>query len=173
MPVDGIEHVIGFQLGRHEGFEPPLSWGLRPAGYGTFTVNLGVYLPAATRDPDAREAFVAGYRCHVTQRLGSLLDDPQAGWWPMGSLDARDAVIAAIGDHGLPWLDRFASVDAVLQIHQLAPELLGGRLALWPWSCTCIAARSTRRTRRSSTTSPPGCSPSRNRAGAPGSTSAG
>jgi hypothetical protein len=75
---------------------------------------------------------VAEGQCTLTRRIGSLMDDASGGWWPVGSPDAVDVALGVIGDRALPWLDRFSSVDAVLRIHQLAPELLAPRPARWP-----------------------------------------
>ncbi|HYO18737.1 MAG TPA: hypothetical protein VES02_08755 [Dermatophilaceae bacterium] len=50
----------------------------------------------------------------------------------MGSVDAADVVLDALSTRVLPWLDRLGSVEAILRIHELAPEMLGSLRALWP-----------------------------------------
>jgi hypothetical protein len=129
---DGLVHVIALQLASHRGFEPPGSLGLMPAYYGTYTLNIGVYIPELARTPPSQGGWVADYQCTIHQRIGTLLPGRQDTWWPVGSVDAADVVLDALSTRVLPWLDRLASVEAILRIHELAPEMLGSQRALWP-----------------------------------------
>lgn len=130
---DGIIHVIAFQLASHRGFEPPGSLGLHPAYYGTYTINLGVYVPEVALWPPSKDGWVGDYDCPIRERIGTLLPASTDVWWPVGSVDAADVVIDALTTQVLPWLDRLNSVDAILRIHALAPELLRSRWQRWPF----------------------------------------
>ena len=129
---DGLVQVIALQLASHRGFEPPGSLGLMPAYYGTYTLNIGVYIPELARTPPSQGGWVADYQCTIRERIGTLLPGRQDTWWPVGSVDAADVVLDALSTRVLPWLDRLASVEAILRIHELAPEMLGSLRALWP-----------------------------------------
>ena len=70
--VDGLTHVIGFQMGS---FDPPGTShfpGLRENLYGRFTVNLGVYVPEVALHHGGGEAksVVHDYNCCIRTRLG-------------------------------------------------------------------------------------------------------
>lgn len=135
MPDDRIVHVIELQLARHEGFEAPGSLGLHPGYYGTFTVNIGVYVPEVAWRPPSQGGWVAAHDCRIITSIGALLAEPQSPWWPVGSVDAADVVLDALVTRVLPWLDRLTGVEAILQVHDLAPELLGPRVqaSRWPY----------------------------------------
>jgi hypothetical protein len=134
-PDDGIVHVIAVQLARHEGFEAPGSHGMHPGYYGTYTVNIGVYIPEVAWWPPSPGGWVAEYDCPISTSIGALLPEPKHTWWPVGSVDAADVVLDALGSRVLPWLDRLSSVEAILRMHDLAPELLGTHVqaSSWPY----------------------------------------
>jgi len=135
MPDDGIVHVIAVQLARHEGFEAPGSHGMHPGYYGTYTVSIGVYIPEVARWPPSQGGWVAEHDCPISTSIGELLPEPKYTWWPVGSVDAADVVLDALGSRVLPWLDRLSSVEAILRIHHLAPELFGVDVhwSRWPF----------------------------------------
>ena len=164
---DGLVHVIALQLASHRGFEPPGSLGLMPAYYGTYTLNIGVYIPELARTPPSQGGWVADYQCTIRERIGTLLPGRQDTWWPVGSVDAADVVLDALSTRVLPWLDRLASVEAILRIHGSpwrcsVPSGPSGRA-----SCTRPAATRSRRIARSPTSSstlrwtPPRCGAAR------------
>ena len=126
MPDDGIVHVIEFQLATHRGFEPSGSLGLHPGHYGTYTLNIGVYNPEVARWPPSQGGWVAEPACPIRERIGALLPAPKDSWWPVGSVDAADVVLDALGTRVLPWLDRLSSVEAILRDPRPRPRAVGG-----------------------------------------------
>ncbi|MGZ4362931.1 MAG: DUF4304 domain-containing protein [Gaiellaceae bacterium] len=123
----GLVQVVNFQMGA---FNPPgpgseanlaarEELGLPGNLYGSFTINLGVYVgEMAFSDSEKCEGWISEYHCQLRQRLGQLLDPPADTWW---SLDdphaAHEAVDEALDTAGLPWLNRLASRDAILRTY--------------------------------------------------------
>jgi Domain of unknown function (DUF4304) len=108
---DGLTQSLQFLMGR---FEPHPD--RRPALYGAFTVELGVFVDAiATLHEQPEPRFVHPYDCHFRQRVGDLLDGEDV-WWqldqPAGLLTA--AMEALLGDVIVPHLDRLDSGGAIL-----------------------------------------------------------
>ena len=81
---------------------------------GKFTVNLGLYFPAAA-------PFVCRYQevedptvldCPVSKRIGPLMPERQDFWWSVGSATDLDslsrAVTISVEQYAVPWLDRFS-----------------------------------------------------------------
>jgi hypothetical protein len=116
---NGLIHVVNFQMGA---FNPPGTVeipGLRPNLYGTFTLNLGVYLHDIERQKGAEESvkkFIPEYQCHIRTRIGNLLPDGSDTWWrldqPVEVL--IDTVRGAMLDHGFAWLAQFETLDQSL-----------------------------------------------------------
>jgi Domain of unknown function (DUF4304) len=86
-----------------------------------FTVNLAIGLDRL-RDglhdwPDGKRP--AEPRCHLRQRLGSLMCGEDV-WWRLGSdtdlLMLANAVSLAIQRHGLPWLQAHSTEEALLRL---------------------------------------------------------
>jgi hypothetical protein len=133
-PEPGMTQVLTFQMGAHQ---PPGTTeirGLRESRYGAFTINLGLHFDELRelpkRSPGA--AFLREHglpvppprpqpkvlgegHCHVTVRLGELIDGRDT-WW---RLDVDDGELASlvrelIADHALPFFVRFKSREALL-----------------------------------------------------------
>jgi hypothetical protein len=118
---DGIIHVINFQMGA---FNPPGAVeipGLRPSLYGRFTINLGVWLPGLDQPgfwtPPVRSGgLVSESACPIRERIGFLLPGQDDTWWSLSTPPQQlaDDVSDAISTYALPWLERFAAWDAIV-----------------------------------------------------------
>lgn len=123
LTADGLTHVVNLQMGS---FDPPGTTyipGLRAKLYGSLTVNLGVSIPEVARvDQETPPKSVREYHCCIRARLGELGPDGRDVWWELSSGSALTAEISRrlVGD-ALPWLDRFATRDAVLAVFEAAP----------------------------------------------------
>lgn len=115
---DGIISVINFQMGV---FDPPGTTsipGLRENLYGSFTINLGVYVPEVSEYQDWSEvkSFVQDYDCCIRARLGALGQERQDIWWPAkvsGKLidDLRNRLVM----DALPFLQQFETREAIIR----------------------------------------------------------
>jgi Domain of unknown function (DUF4304) len=133
-PEPGLTQVLTFQMGAHQ---PPGSGevpGLRENLYGRFTINLGLHFAEVAELPK-RSPGVAFLRehglpvppprpppkflneghCHVTKRLGKLIEGRDE-WW---SLEVPEAdlelhVPRLVEAYALPFFDRFDSRSAVV-----------------------------------------------------------
>ena len=80
-----------------------------------FTVNLGVWLPAAAEalGEAPLDRAPPEYQCHVRSRIGMLSPDGRDLWWEITETDQIPAVAkdlaAAVVHIGMPWLDQFAA----------------------------------------------------------------
>ena len=135
---EGLVHVVNFQMGQY-----PLAPDIPPIRYsmwGSFTVNLGVFVPEVheVRFGEALR-FVNEYQCETSLRwrLGEFLDEPIDAWWDLReSLDTQtEEVVALLRDRGLPWLDTFRTRADIL----LAWEDTG-RMEPWRRDKLTIAA---------------------------------
>jgi hypothetical protein len=114
---DGLTQVVNLQMGRSDPPGTNYIPGFRENVHGLFTVNLGVYVPEVARARWGREvrSWVQDYDCCVRARLGAACGDPKDVWWS-ARLDGN--VVADIGGRlelsGLPFLDRFATRDKIL-----------------------------------------------------------
>lgn len=114
--ANGFVHVLSFQMGS---FDPPGTVeipGLRPNLYGRFTVNLGVFVPAIHRAGLTPRDWYSDYHCQLRKRIGELLPEQSDVWWRLNYPDAKADVIAAIEQHGLPWLDRIQNYAELLDV---------------------------------------------------------
>jgi hypothetical protein len=115
--LDGLTQVISLQAGS---FDPPGTTyipGLRDNMYGKFTVNLGVYVPEVARYHGGAEArsFVREYHCCVRARIGELGRERADLWWDLAPSSSRWSDIQQrLGSDALPFLERFATRDAIL-----------------------------------------------------------
>jgi hypothetical protein len=113
---DGLVQVINVQMGASD---PPGTVhvpGVRENLYGHFTVNLGVYVPevAKLHGIGGAKRFVQAPDCCVRQRLGSAGPEMQDIWWRNDALaEVVPEVLARLERDGLPFLDRYASRDAL------------------------------------------------------------
>jgi len=116
--LDGLTHVINFQMGR---FDPPgtsyIPW-FRKNLYGKFTVNIGVYVPEVFRHSYTMEpsSFIAEPYCCVRVRLGDLGPEHKDLWWKtransrtVGELQLR------LKRDAIPFLARLESRNALLE----------------------------------------------------------
>ena len=107
----GLVQVVSFQMGE---FMPG-------SLYGRFTINLGVYVPEMVLDEHAKRGdWVKESSCQLRQRIGLLLTPPEDVWWPLDDpTEAAGAARDALANAGLPWLDRLASRQAILDAYEL------------------------------------------------------
>jgi Domain of unknown function (DUF4304) len=113
--------VVNVQAGAYEIGPPPpkvFAW-LRPSLFGTFTINLGVYIP------EAFDRLIEGFagtvhieHCNIRVRLGRLVSGQEI-WWPLGRGLGQtiEELRAAIIEHGVPFLDRNADRDVIVRDH--------------------------------------------------------
>ena len=118
-PEPGLVQVVNFQMGPYEVGDAVELPGLRENLYGEFAVNLGVFLDEihASLEEYSRPNFVAESHCEIRKRLGELMPAEGDVWW---NLDHESEVLAAdvgaaLERFGVPWLDRLASRDSILQ----------------------------------------------------------
>jgi hypothetical protein len=126
----GLVQVIKFWMGP---FEPPgpgsekhraalEALGVRGDYYGTFTIELGVYVPEMVlQEIDRPRVWVNDYNCQLRATVGELLPVGKQVWWSLDRSDvAGDVAVDALQEAGLPWLDRRASRDAILAVYETA-----------------------------------------------------
>ena len=112
----GLVHVVNFW--QHPK-EPP-AWtevpGLRERRYGTFRLDFGVYVPEMTRSSPPRSGWINEYNCDLRRTIGQLTRGNDQGdwWWRLSDNEAEGVAMAALVEHGLPWLDQFPDHEAVL-----------------------------------------------------------
>lgn len=116
---DGLVQVVNIQMGASDPPGTVYIPGLRENLYGWFTVNLGVYVPEVGRllhgDNEAKR-FVNEAHCCVRSRLGNLAPEQKDVWWRNDAVaEVIPNVLARLERDGLPFLDRFASRDALLR----------------------------------------------------------
>ncbi len=115
MTADGLTHVIGFQMGRFDPLGTTYIPGLRENLYGSFTVNLGVYVPEVARIYGCGEAkrAVHEYDCCIRTRLKSTAEDN--GWW---TIAVNKSLIAELLERlqveAFPFFQRFERRDQIL-----------------------------------------------------------
>jgi hypothetical protein len=122
-----IVHVVKFWMAPHE----PSAWtevpGLRERHYGSFRIDFGIYF-RGRRDfrPDP-EAWVRDEWCPMRFTMGELAALPdEERWWSLSDPRASTNSSAMLLDHGLPYLDRYQSVDDVVSAFEhLGPFPLG------------------------------------------------
>ena len=133
-PEPGMTQVLTFQMGAHQ---PPGTAeipGLRENLYGAFTINLGLHfeevreLPkrspgaAFLREhglpvppPRARPKVLGEGHCHMTVRLGELIDGRDTWWTLELHHDELESLVhELIADYALPFIKRFNSREALL-----------------------------------------------------------
>ncbi len=133
-PEPGMMQVLTFQMGAHQ---PPGTTdiaGLRENLHGAFTINLGLHFDEVRelpkRSPGAdflrehglsvppprpRSKILGDGDCHVTARLGELIDGRDT-WWTLELHDDElDSLVRGlIGDYALRFFERFNSREALL-----------------------------------------------------------
>lgn len=115
---DGLIHVINFQMGR---FDPPgtnfIPW-FRENRYGSFTVNLGVYVPEIALAEYywvKPRPFAQEVHCCIRTRLGQLGGESDI-WWhlPSGETTVRDLRTRFERD-AFPFFARVDGRDSILR----------------------------------------------------------
>jgi len=103
----------------------------RPSLYGKFTVNLGVWIPEVGEYHlgNPRGKTVHEYDCQIRARLGVLMEPPADRWWVLDDdwPESAGAVLSALEESGLPFLDRFRSREAICEewVEYAEPRGLG------------------------------------------------
>ena len=121
----GMVHVVNFWMAPKE----PPAWtevpGLRERLYGSFRVDLGVWVSEITRgkQPKPPGAWVNEYNCDLRVGLSQVITGEFGSrWWsledPSSATIAREGLLAS----GLPWLDQFPDQDAVVGAYEHANE---------------------------------------------------
>lgn len=112
----GMTHVLNFQMGP---FEPPGTEEIPPFRvnlHGRFTVNVGVFVPEMVIDEKlAPTTWVNEYDCQLRRRLGELMPAATDLWWSLDDPEEAAKVVgSAISSSALPWLERLATRDRVV-----------------------------------------------------------
>jgi Domain of unknown function (DUF4304) len=134
-PEPSMTQVLTFQMGAHQ---PPGTTqipGLRENLYGAFTINVGLHFEEVRelpkRSPGAaflreqglpvppprpRPKVLGEGDCHVTVRLGELIDGRDTWWTLELPEDELESLIhELIADHALPFFERFNSREQLLR----------------------------------------------------------
>ena len=119
--ADDLVQVVHFQMGSKL---PPGASEVPPIRldmYGTFTINLGVFVPALARQlarPLPKD-WINEYDCHLRERVGMLFAEPADTWWSLADSDlATEAAREALVNFALPWLDSVSTVDDIIRHYQ-------------------------------------------------------
>ena len=123
----GLVHVVLFWMAPKE----PPAWtevpGLRERRYGSFHLELGVYVPEMTRSHTPRSGWINDYDCQLRRTIGRLMGGGDEDfWWRLDKPDASLLARGALESYGLPWLDQFPDRDAVLAAFEKAGSLAIG-----------------------------------------------
>ena len=129
--ADGLTHVVNLQISRLEPAGSLSFPNLRQSLYlyGKFTVNLGVYVPevALFWGPIQEQGFIQEHSCCIRMRLGNVAPEGRDIWWELDPQALPTAEIQMrLARDGLPFLDKFASRDAI----PLSLEKPGGMLGV-------------------------------------------
>ena len=130
---DGLVQVVGFQSGQAVSIF-----------HGTYTVNLGIYIPcvAQLEGNFSRGRYVTDAHCEVRSRLGEIAAPGRDIWWPLDdSASASGRTVAnALLSHGIPFLESYRSNSAIidrfecdgeLPFHNAARSALSVAIVLW------------------------------------------
>jgi hypothetical protein len=116
--LEGLVSVVNFQMGK---FDPPGTTsipGLRENLYGSFTINLGIYVPEVYRtlfDSEVK-GFVLEYHCCIRSRLGMLGREKRDIWWQVDiSSNLSDDLKDRLVSDAFPFLHHFETRGAILQ----------------------------------------------------------
>ena len=115
---DDLISVINFQMGA---FDPPGTSpipGLRKNLYGSFTINLGIFIPEVFTYQTGSEAegFIQHSHCCIRARLGILGSERQDIWWQaQSSSKLVEELRNRLVRDALPFLQRFDSREAILR----------------------------------------------------------
>jgi len=105
---DDLIQVVGFQSGQAVSIL-----------HGSFTVNLGVYVPclAKLEGNEAKGRYVTDAHCEIRSRLSEIAPIGKDQWWPLDdSASSAGAKIAkALIDHGVPFLEKYADCNSIVE----------------------------------------------------------
>ncbi len=120
----GLVQVVNFQMGQYLSDEPP-KVSRRPARFGTFTVNLGIFMPEVDQVWNYRRyhrlsgapPFLLESDCVIRGRLGSLIPPYVDRWWDLGGdIDVISREVwRLLHKYGCPFLEGLSSHEAVLE----------------------------------------------------------
>jgi len=116
--TDGLISVINFQMGA---FDPPGTTyipGLRENLYGSFTINLGIYIPEVFEVQVGSEVknFVQNDQCCIRVRLGAIGQERQDIWWLANVSDKLiNDLRNRLAMNALPFLQRFESRETIIR----------------------------------------------------------
>ncbi len=125
--ADGLVQAIGMQLGQYElGVDDVFPGGPSSSFYGRFTINLGVIIPCVNEMEHGAlpREFYQDYQGQIRARVGHLAFGKDT-WWEL-SKDPRlraPEIIALVESHGLAFLERYGSHDAILARYEEDGEL--------------------------------------------------
>ncbi len=129
--VDGLTHVINFQMGR---FDPPgtsyIPW-FRKNLYGKFTMNIGIYVPEvglAEFHLSAR-TFIQEPYCCIRVRLAQLSGAHDVWWQLPANKTTINDIRGRIEQDALPFFARCENRDAVLRELERGTGTLKPRIA--------------------------------------------
>lgn len=114
---DGLTQVVNLQMGPSDPPGTTYIPGLRENLHGSFTVNLGVYVPEVARLASGAEArsWVQEYHCCIRARLAEAPGEGRDIWWqarPDSTVSEDICHLLEVG--GFPFLDRFSTRDKIL-----------------------------------------------------------
>jgi Domain of unknown function (DUF4304) len=133
-PATGLTQVLTFQMGAHQPPGTTEAPGLRENLYGRFTINLGLHFAEVEEIPRRSPAvafarkhdlpvppprpppkFLNESHCHLTKRLGQLIDGRDT-WWSLAVAEPELQlhVPRLVSEYALPFFDRFNTRSAVI-----------------------------------------------------------
>jgi hypothetical protein len=104
---DGVVQVANLQMRTFAENAP------RMAMVDRFTVNLGIFIPELRPETPTPNAPVQEYDCVLRARIGFLMDPPHDHWWDLPG-DVGEEMLRVMEERGLPFLQRFATRDAIV-----------------------------------------------------------
>jgi len=112
--LEGLAHVISFQMGS---FDPPGTTyipGLRENLYGRFAVNIGIYVPEVAQHHGGGKPkkVIHEYNCCIRSRLGH---SDKIVWWTVSRSEAlAHEICRLLETEALPLFRQFERRDQIL-----------------------------------------------------------
>jgi hypothetical protein len=105
--ADGLVQVVGFQSGQAISIL-----------HGSFTVNLGVYVPvvAECEGNEAKGRYVTDAHCEIRSRLSAVARVGSDVWWPLDDTAGKsgELISDSLVEAGVPFLDRYGSYASII-----------------------------------------------------------
>lgn len=105
---DGLVQVVGFQSGQAVSIF-----------HGSFTVNLGVFVPciAELEGNAVQGRTVTDAHCEIRSRLSKVANLGADKWWPLdeSASQSGEEIAMNLKELGVPFLDRYASNEAIVE----------------------------------------------------------